>query len=206
MTDESIVDLYRRHAAAWTAARGTELREQAWIDRFAALLDAGATVLDIGCGSGIPIAAYLVGRGYPVVGVDSSPEMIALFRANVPDQGAEVADMRSLRLQGRFGGLIAWDSFFHLDHAEQRLMFPVFRDHALAGAPLMFTSGPAFGEAIGTLEGEPLYHASLGPDEYRLLLDENGLDVVAHITEDPDCGERTVWLARRRDHRPNERT
>jgi hypothetical protein len=114
--------------------------------------------------------------------------------------------MRSLRLQGRFGGLIAWDSFFHLDHAEQRLMFPVFRDHALAGAPLMFTSGPAFGEAIGTLEGEPLYHASLGPDEYRLLLDENGLDVVAHITEDPDCGERTVWLARRRDHRPNERT
>jgi SAM-dependent methyltransferase len=206
MTAESIVGLYRRHAATWAAARGTELREQAWIDRFAALLDAGATVLDIGCGSGIPIAAYLVGRGYPVVGVDSSPEMIALFRANVPDQGAEVADMRSLRLQGRFGGLIAWDSFFHLDHAEQRLMFPVFRDHALAGAPLMFTSGPAFGEAIGTLEGEPLYHASLGPDEYRLLLDENGLDVVAHITEDPDCGERTVWLARRRDHRPNERT
>jgi SAM-dependent methyltransferase len=206
MTAESIVNLYRRHAAAWAAARGTELRERAWIDRFAALLDAGATVLDIGCGSGEPIAAYLVGRGYPVVGVDSSPEMIALFRANVPDQAAEVADMRSLGPAGRFGGLIAWDSFFHLDHAEQRLMFPVFRDCALAGAPLMFTSGPAFGEAIGTLDGEPLYHASLGPDEYRLLLGENGFGVVAHVIEDPDCGERTVWLARRRDLTANERT
>lgn len=206
MTAESIVDLYRRHAAAWAAARGTELRERAWIDRFAALLDACATVLDIGCGSGVPIAAHLVGRGYPVVGVDSSPEMIALFRANVPDQGAEVADMRSLSLEGRFGGLIAWDSFFHLDHAEQRLMFPVFRDHALAGAPLMFTSGPTFGEATGTLEGEPLYHASLGPDEYRRLLGENGFDVVAHVVEDPDCGERTVWLARRRGLRTSERT
>jgi SAM-dependent methyltransferase len=195
---DHVVDLYRRHAGAWAAARGTQLTERAWIDRFAALLDAGATVLDIGCGSGEPIAVSLVGRGHHVVGVDSSPEMIDLFRANLPAEVAEVADMRSLHLDRAFGGMIAWDSFFHLAPDDQRLMFPVFRDHALAGAALMFTSGPACGEAIGTLEGEPLYHASLGRDEYRLLLGENGFDVVGHIVEDPDCGGRTVWLARRR--------
>jgi SAM-dependent methyltransferase len=195
---ERVVDLYRRHAGAWAAARGTELTERAWIDRFAALLDAGATVLDIGCGSGQPIAVSLAGRGHHVVGCDSSPEMIDLFRANLPDEVAVVADMRSLHLVGAFGGLIAWDSFFHLAPDEQRLMFPVFRDHARAGAPLLFTSGPARGEAIGTLEGEALYHASLDPDEYRLLLGENGFDVAGHVVEDPDCGEHTVWLARRR--------
>jgi SAM-dependent methyltransferase len=195
---ERIVDLYRRHARAWTAARGTELRERAWIERFARLLVPAATVLDIGCGSGEPIAVDLARRGHPVTGIDSSPEMIALFRANLPDQAAAVADMRSLSLDSRFGGLIAWDSSFHLAPDDQRLMFPVFRDHARTGAPLLFTSGPAFGEAIGTLEGEPLYHASLGPDEYRLLLDRNGFDVVAHIAEDPDCDGHTVWLARRR--------
>jgi SAM-dependent methyltransferase len=195
---ERIMDLYRRHAGAWTAARGTELRERAWIERFAGLLVPAATVLDIGCGSGEPIAVDLVRRGHPVTGIDSSPEMIALFRANLPDQAAAVADMRSLSLDSKFGGLIAWDSFFHLTPDDQRLMFPVFRDHARTGAPLLFTSGPAFGEAIGTLEGEPLYHASLGPEEYRLLLDRNGFDVVAHIAEDPDCDGHTVWLARRR--------
>jgi SAM-dependent methyltransferase len=195
---ERIVDLYRRHAGAWTAARGTELRERAWIERFAGLLVPAATVLDIGCGSGEPIAVDLIRRGHPVTGIDSSPEMIALFRANPPDQAAAVADMRSLSLDSKFGGLIAWDSFFHLTPDDQRLMFPVFRDHARTGAPLLFTSGPAFGEAIGTLEGEPLYHASLGPEEYRLLLDRNGFDVVAHIAEDPDCDGHTVWLARRR--------
>lgn len=195
---DRIVDLYRRHAGAWAAARGTELTERAWIDRFAALLDDGATVLDIGCGSGEPIAVSLAGRGHQVVGVDSSPEMIDLFRANLPDHVAEVADMRSLRLDRAFGGLIAWDSFFHLAPDQQRLMFPVFRDHARTGAPLMFTSGPAAGEAIGALDGEPLYHASLDPDEYRLLLGGNEFDVVGHVVEDPDCGGRTVWLARRR--------
>jgi hypothetical protein len=62
----------------------------------------------------------------------------------------------------------------------------------------MFTSGPSHGEAIGTLEGEPLYHASLDPAEYRELLDTHGFDVVRHVAEDPECGGHTVWLARLR--------
>ncbi len=155
-------------------------------------------MLDIGCGSGEPIARYVVNRGHPVTGVDGSPEMIALFRANLPDEIAEVADMRMLKLDRRYGGLIAWNSLFHLTPDDQRMMFPIFRDHAEPGTPLLFTSGPAFGEVIGTLEGEPLYHASLDPDEYRLLLDRNGFDVVAHVAEDPDCGGHTIWLARQR--------
>jgi SAM-dependent methyltransferase len=194
---DRVVDLYRRHAGAWAAARDTELSERAWIERFAAMLAPGATVLDIGCGSGEPIAAELAGRGHPVAGIDSSAELIALFRASLPEQAADVADMRSLNLGRRFGGLVAWDSFFHLAPPDQRLMFPVFRDHALPGAPLLFTSGPAFGESVGTLEGEPLYHASLGPGEYRQLLGRNGFEFVAHVAEDPDCGGHTVWLARR---------
>jgi SAM-dependent methyltransferase len=196
-TAGGVVDLYRRHAGAWAAARDERFLERAWVERFAAVLGAGATVLDVGCGSGRPIAACLAGWGHRVVGVDSSPEMIALFRASQPGQAAEVADMRSLSLGRGFGGLIAWDSLFHLAPDEQRLMFPVFREHARPGAPLLFTSGPAAGEATGTLQGEPLYHASLGPGEYRLLLGRNGFDVIAHAAEDPDCGGHTVWLARR---------
>ena len=105
--------------------------------------------------------------------------------------------MRGLSLERRFDGLIAWDSFFHLCPDDQRGMFAVFAAHAAPGAALMFTSGPADGIAIGTFEGEPLYHASLDAGEYRALLGENGFDVVAHAVEDPSCGGHTVWLARR---------
>ncbi|MFD9895453.1 class I SAM-dependent methyltransferase [Amycolatopsis sp. NPDC059027] len=198
MTDaaDRVVDVYRRHASAWAAARGAKPRESGWLLRFASMLGRAGTVLDIGCGSGEPIARSLTGLGHRVTGVDSSPEMIALFRSNLPGAAAEVADMRSLNLGLGFGGLIAWDSFFHLTPREQRLMFPVFREHAEPGAPLLFTSGAAFGESIGTFEGEPLYHASLDPDEYRRLLAHAGFDVVAHVAADPDCGGHTVWLAR----------
>jgi len=51
---------------------------------------------------------------------------------------------------------------------------------------------------MGTLEGDPLYHASLAPSEYRDLLNTHGFDVAAHIAEDPASGGRTVWLAQRR--------
>ncbi|HEU0094953.1 MAG TPA: hypothetical protein VFQ52_00760, partial [Rhizomicrobium sp.] len=61
-----------------------------------------------------------------------------------------------------------------------------------------FTSGPRAGVVMGEFEGEPLYHASLGGEEYRSLLSQNGFDEVAHLPEDPACGGATVWLARRR--------
>ena len=194
---DRIVDLYRRHAQTWAEARGAKLIEGTWLDRFVALLPEGAEILDLGCGPGVPIGRALVARGYALTGVDAAPEMITLFETNLPGQEAVVADMRSLRLHRLFDGVLAWDSFFHLSPAAQRGMFRIFRAHAKPGAALMFTSGPALGEAIGELEGEPLYHASLGADAYRALLDQSGFEVVCHALKDPDCGGHSVWLAQR---------
>jgi len=195
---DRIVDLYQRHARAYADARGNRLVEGAWLDRFCALLPEGAAVLDIGCGTGEPTGRYLIEQGCQVTGVDSSPEMIAICQDHLPRGTWSVADMRSLSLSRVFQGLLAWDSFFHLGHDDQRRMFPLFRKHAAPRAALMFTSGPSHGEAVGTFQGEPLYHASLAGDEYRVLLDENGFEVVTHVVEDPACGHHTIWLAQLR--------
>jgi SAM-dependent methyltransferase len=191
-----IIDLYQRKAQDWIESRASaSLFEKPWLDRFRALLPADAPILDIGCGSAEPMAGYLIGLGHPVVGVDSSPAMIDACRRKFPQQQWTVADMRELALQRQFSGILAWDSFFHLCHDDQRRMFPAFSAHAAPEAALMFTSGPADGEAIGSFGGEPLYHASLDPAEYRSLLDRSGFRVVSHVVEDPDCGGHTIWLA-----------
>jgi hypothetical protein len=59
----------------------------------------------------------------------------------------------------------------------------------------MFTSGPREGTAIGEFHGEPLYHASLSPDEYHAVLAAQGFAVVRYTPDDPGCGGHTVWLA-----------
>ncbi len=193
---ERIIDLYQRHALQWNEDRSRSLFEKAWLDRFLALNPHGASVLDLGCGMGEPIAKYLIGQGCTITGVDTSYTFIDLCKNRFPNQNWLVADMRNVVLTERFQGILAWDSFFHLTHADQRRMFPVFRKYAASGAALLFTSGPSYGEAIGAYQGDPLYHASLDSGEYKTLLQEQGFVVVDHIVEDPTCGYRTVWLAK----------
>ena len=193
---DRIADLYERHARHYDADRSRDLAiEQVWLDRFVALLSPAARVLDIGCGHGEPIAKHLIGQGFDVSGVDTSPTLIALCRERFPHHVWRVADMRTLALGETFDGLLAWDSFFHLTHADQRRMFPIFRTHAAPGAVLLFTSGPSHGERIGEFRGEALYHASLSASEYAHLLRANGFIVRAHVAEDPAAGRHTVWLA-----------
>ena len=196
---DKIIDLYERRAHEWVSDRSRQpvFIEQAWLDRFCALIKPRGTVLDLGCGPGKPMAAYLLAQGFDICGVDSSPTMISLAQGNFPEREWIVADMRALSLGRTVDGVMAWDSFFHLSYDDQRQMFPIFRAHAKPGAPLLFTSGTQHGEAIGSFRGEPLYHASLSPDEYRALFAENGFECVAEKMEDPECGLHSVWLARR---------
>jgi SAM-dependent methyltransferase len=191
----NVIDLYDRHAQAFDIARGRSLQERAWLDRFLGYVPAGGTVLDVGCGSGEPIARYLLDHGFDVVGVDGSSAMIDLCQARFPGAEWLVMDMRELHLERHFDGILAWDSFFHLGNDDQRETLPRLAMHARPGAPLMFTSGSEEGEAIGSCFGEPLYHASLDSEEYRRLLSAHGFIVRHHVRQDPECGDHTVWLA-----------
>lgn len=195
---QKIIQIYQKYGRDWTELRGDYLYEKAWLDRFLALLPStDANVLDLGCGSGQPIAAYLIENGCQVTGVDRSEVMLEMARESFPEQTWINADMRHFRFDQQFDGILAWDSFFHLTPDDQREMFAQFSAHAKLGAALMFTSGPSHGEAIGEMFGEPLYHASLDAEEYRALLAQYGFDVVKMVAEDAECTGHTVWLAKK---------
>lgn len=194
---ERIIDLYERHAEAWDRQRGRDLIEKPWLDRFAALLPDGGSVLDLGCGMGEPIGGYLIERGFDITGVDSSPSLIAMARSRFPDHEWIVADMRRLALGRRFDGILAWHSFFHLAPQDQRPMFAIFAAHCAQGGSLMFTSGTEHGQAIGAWEGEPLYHGSLDMEEYEALLALSGFIMVDHYDHDKECGGATISIAKR---------
>lgn len=193
-----IVGLYRDKADDWVRDRGATLYsgdggvdEAVWLDRFAAGLPAGATILDVGCGSGWPIGAALLERGLQVTGVDASPGLIAHAQATLPAGVWSVGDMRQSLPLGPFDGVLAWHSLFHLSPDDQKKVLPKLAACVAEGGRLMFTSGQAYGETIGQWRGEPLYHASLDPEAYRALLADAGLRV------EYDGAESGVWLARR---------
>src|SRR5437762_2183044 len=81
-----------------------------------------ADVLDLGCGTGVPLAQLLAGRGLEVFGVDSSVAMIATFRKNIPSARSELSRMEDVELpENAFDMAIAWGSLFHLAVEVQEL-------------------------------------------------------------------------------------
>lgn len=191
---------YDRIADAYDRSRNrglsSGLMERPYLQTFSRYLPPAASVLDLGCGSGRPIAQWLIRQGCAVTGVDGAPRMLEMCQARFPKATWVQADMRALDLPCRFNGIVAWDSFFHLDPGSQREMFPIFGAHMEPGAILLFTSGHEAGEISNPMHGEDLYHASLDPSEYRALLSAIGCEVLLYRERDPDCGGHTVWLAR----------
>jgi trans-aconitate methyltransferase len=192
-----IVAHYERHALTWDAdRRAANWNDKPYIERFLSFLPQGATVLDLGCGGGSPVALHMVAQGFRVTGVDGSPTLLSLCRTRMPDQEWIAGDMRSLALGRRFCGILAWDSFFHLRPKDQETMFRVFAAHAAPTAILMFNAGFGHGEDVGAYRGDPLYHASLDASEYAALLADSGFELVERSINDPATGGRIFWLAR----------
>ncbi len=154
-------------------------------------------ILDVGCGTGEPIARFLIEQGYKVTGVDASRKMIDLCKQRFPDGKWLFADMRTLNLQENFHAVIAWHSFFHLSHADQRITLKLFASLVRQDGLLIFTSGSEYGEVWGDNGGHDLYHASLSSEEYAKILTDNHFKVLVHNIRDPACGEATVWVAQK---------
>lgn len=198
MTNEkdNVYKTYEKIAHWMDEHRSRELFEKPYLDRVIAYLKPGATVLDLGCGTGEPIGQYFADAGFHVTGVDGSTKMLEIARKRCPKMRFILHDMRTINLSEQFNCIIAWHSFFHLSQDDQKVMFTTFKSHLKTDGILLFTSGHEAGEVWGDNGGENLYHASLSPEEYKNLLQQQGFALIEHKISDPECGDATVWLAK----------
>lgn len=182
--------------ANWFAEnRPQELIEKTYLDGIINIIGEEAEVLDLGCGTGMPIMNYLLNKGLRVTGVDASYRMLDIARNNLPSANFLHADMRELSLNHQFDAIIAWHSFFHLPPEDQPAMFPLFKSHLKSGGVLLFTSGKEYGEAWGMNGGINLCHGSLDTSQYQALLETNNFRILHYKEDDPECGKATVWMA-----------
>jgi SAM-dependent methyltransferase len=191
--------VYERNAERFDAERPKSLHERIWLDRFTQGMEPGASVLDLGCGAGRPIAAHFMAQGFRVTGLDASRAMLALARSRLSEGDWRLGDMRKLDLEESFDGIIGWNSFFHLTKAEQRCVLPRLARHLRPGGALMLTVGPRESEASGHVGDDPVYHASLAPEEYHSILADHGLAVTRFVLEDPECDCQSVLLAHKHE-------
>jgi SAM-dependent methyltransferase len=154
-----------RGRAPATAIGTREVRD------WARSLRRGATVIDLGCGSGLPITKVLVGEGLNVYGVDASESLVEAFRHNLPGipVACEAVEDSSF-FDRKFDGVLAWGLIFLLLPDEQRSLIRRMADILVPGGCLLFTSCAGTEPLVWKDAMTGLESRSLGAAEYRRLL------------------------------------
>lgn len=180
MTDRS--NGYEAIAADFVARRGnaatrstaigtTEVR--AW----AQSLPQGASVLDLGCGSGVPLTEILVLQGLDVFAIDAAPSLVAAFRHNLPGVPVACEAVAESAFFGRtFDAVLAWGLMFLLPETEQVRLIRRIAQVLTPGGRLLFTAPAQAASWTDVMTG--LESRSLGSDAYRRQLVTAGLTPV----------------------------
>jgi SAM-dependent methyltransferase len=128
--------------AAAHSSGGDVSRNGGWVTELADLLPAGATVLDLGCGAGVPATQQLAGHGLRVVGVDFSAVQLARARRLVPAASLVQADMTALHVRpSSLDAEVAFYALIHVPLADQRALFPRIRGWLRRGGYLLAIVG-----------------------------------------------------------------
>jgi cyclopropane fatty-acyl-phospholipid synthase-like methyltransferase len=155
-------------------------------------------VLDLGCGSGRPIARYLLDHGLRVTGVDASHEMLRLARAACPEAELLAADMVSDEITRRYGAIVAWDSIFHVPKAQHATLFQAMSRWLEPGGPVLLSVGGSEDEFTAPMYGVDFFYSGHAPDVTRALLERAGFDIVLTEVDDPSSRGHVAILCRKR--------
>ena len=152
---------------------------QAW----ARSLPRGGSVLDLGCGSGVPISEVLIDQGLAVCGIDASPTLAEAFRRRFPNAPiACEAVEESAFFRRTFDGAVAWGLMFLLPPATQRDVIVRVARVLNSGGRFLFTA-PA--QACSwTDQSTGRTSISLGADAYTAALAEAGLSTCGEYVDE----------------------
>jgi len=184
---------YDRNAESFW--RGT--RDHDVAQNIAALLEhiEGAppfTILDFGCGPGRDLKAF-ADLGHVAVGLEGSPRFAGMARAHA---GCEVLHQDFLRLDlpaGRFDGVFANASLFHVPTQELPRVLRELRA-ALKPSGVLFSSNPRGANEEGW--NEERYGAYWDLETWRRHLSAAGFVELAHYYRPAGLPqERQPWLA-----------
>jgi len=183
---------YNAVAGAWDAARAAfSGRERDYLDGLLRGLPVPSRVLDLGCGSGRPLAEEVLRRGHQVTGVDQAEALLGIAARRFSGVRWVHARLEEFAFEERYAAVICWDVLFHLPRAEHGPILANLARVLPSGGRLMLTvGGSAHPPFVDTMFGEPFFYDSHPPEVVRAMLQELGFAPVIHEFLDPPTGGR----------------
>lgn len=163
---------YEEVADAFIAQRNPAIGV-ATVRQWSEVFPRSSSVLDLGCGHGVPISQALIHQGFSVYGVDASPKLIGAFRQRFPSASGECGAVEDSGFFGRaFDGVIAWGLIFLLPADIQAALIGKVAKALKPGGKFLFTAPEKAVTWQDSLTGRE--SNSLGAEEYRRILLSEG--------------------------------
>jgi SAM-dependent methyltransferase len=198
-------DLVRRGYDAlslrYDEAYQSDTKYQSWIASLNARLEDGSRVLDLGCGSGVPVVRDLVTAGHHVTGIDISEVQIRRAQELVPEADFITADATSVDFpDGSFDAVVSLYALIHVPLDEQPPLLRKIASWLRPGGWFLCSTGQH--EWTGTDEnwldsGVAMWWSHADADTNRAWLTRSGLTVEQEeFVPEGDGGHALFWARR----------
>jgi SAM-dependent methyltransferase len=163
-------------------------------------LPAGAAVLDLGCGAGVPVARDLIAHGFQVTGVDASLAQIERARRNVPEANFVQSDMASVNFHAEsFDAVSAFYSITHLPRSEHAALIHRVARWLRPSGRFLASFGTLEGDWLGDWLGVPMFFSHHDPEVAKRLVNDAGLRLErAELLEQDNETASFLWIAARK--------
>jgi 2-polyprenyl-3-methyl-5-hydroxy-6-metoxy-1,4-benzoquinol methylase len=146
-------------------------------------LPSGASVLDLGCGSGVPISETLLEEGCVVYGVDASPSLVAAWHRRFPQAQVTCEPVEESGFFGRrFDGIVAVGLLFLLQPDVQRAVIRRVSTALKPDGRFLFTAPAQEVAWMDLMTGRQ--SMSLGDEAYRRALADADLKVIGEFIDE----------------------
>ncbi|WP_337268784.1 class I SAM-dependent methyltransferase [Oryzifoliimicrobium ureilyticus] len=141
------------------------------------------TILDVGCGNGLPIAGALIKAGFAVFGIDASPTLVTAFRERFPDAPCLLeAAQDSPMFDRQFDAAMSIGLIFLLSPDDQLQVLTRVAQALHPGGRFLFSAPRHACTWHDNLTGRQCQ--SLGLEAYRQHLASAGLQLVSCLQDE----------------------
>lgn len=151
-------------------------------------------IIDLGIGTGIPVAKYLNEKGFQVTGVDISEEMLKLAEKNVPSLKTVCEDFSKLSAKDEeFDAGIALFSLLHITKKDMGgVLIEINRVLKKQGYFLFCVNKGNF-EGYSKLLGQKMFFACFEEKEIDEYLKNSGFEIVFKYFDKFPIGEEVEY-------------